>query len=397
MRSRTSHSISSGEVHQWALEWLLQARLLKDHGWLCTAPVVWSIVLRAAARMTSVFAACRDLADGPSDHAVFSALAEGLPKTLPVLERRLNEALTGRLPRRLRRRAWEVAIDWHLVPYYGQPQRSRNELYYGKPRQGTKHFHAYATACIVEHGQRYTLALSWVRRHETTVVVLRRLLARLRELALKTRCLLLDRAFFNVPVCEFLQQEPLPFLMPVVFRGRRPKKRRKPTGLRWIQRQKAGWHRHTLVNRQRQVTIKVCVAYRTHRRRKDRKHVQQKLLFGAWHVSGAPTEIRERYRRRFGIEASFRQLRQARIYTCTRNPHLRLLFIAVALVLRNLWVWIHATRLAGGSGDFINLHPEQLRFKRLLDWIATVVVTQLHDGSPPAVTYDAYSKHRTTE
>jgi hypothetical protein len=48
-----------------------------------------------------------------------TALAEGLPKTLPVLERRLNEALTCELPRRMRRRAWQVAIDWHLSPYSG--------------------------------------------------------------------------------------------------------------------------------------------------------------------------------------------------------------------------------------------------------------------------------------
>jgi hypothetical protein len=388
MRSRTSDSISSQEVHQWALEWLLQARLLKDHGWLCTATVVWGVVLRAAARMTSIFAACRDLADGPSDHAVFSALVQGLPKTLPVLECRLNGALTGALPRRLRRGAREVAIDWHLVPYYGQPQRSRNELYYGKPRQGTKHFHAYATACIVEEGHRYTLALTWVRRHETTVVVLGRLLARIRELGLKTRCLLLDRAFFNVPVVDFLQQERVPFLMPVVFRGRKPtKRRRQPTGLRWIQRQHAGWHTHIMKNKKREVTIAVCVAYRTHRNRKDRKRVQQKLLFGAWRVGGAPQDIRERYRRRFGIEASFRQLRQARIYTCTRDPILRLLFVAVALILRNLWVWIHATRLCEGSGETMTLHFERLRFKRLLDWIATIVVTQLHDGSPPCATW----------
>ena len=148
----------------------MQADLLKKSSRrICTAEVVWSIVLRAAAQMISIYAACLDLQDGPSDQAVFDALAAGLPKTLSVLERRLNEALTNYLPRSMRRRAWHVAIDWHLVPYYGEPQRSKNELYYGKPRQGTKNFHAYATACIVVHGQRYTLALSWVRRHETTV------------------------------------------------------------------------------------------------------------------------------------------------------------------------------------------------------------------------------------
>jgi hypothetical protein len=385
MRSRMCHTITSDEVHRWTLHWLLEAKLIGDHGWLCSATVVWNIVLRAAARMISVAAACRDLAEAPSDSAVFAALEDELPKTLPVLERRLNEALTGQLPRRLRQRAWVVAIDWHLVPYYGEPHRSRNELYYGKPRQGTAKFHAYASACIVQHGRRYTLALTWVRRHETAVVALRRLLTRIHEIELKIRYLLLDRAFFNLPVIEFLQQAQLPFLMPVMFRGRRPKKGRPPTGLQWIKRQPAGWYTHTLKNGKRTATVSVCVGYRRHRNRKDRKQVQQKLLFAAWRVRGSPTDIRERYRKRFGIETSYRQWRQARIYTCTRNPHLRLLFVALGLILRNLWVWIHETRLAESQGDDPTLRLDRLRFKRMLDWISQVVVATLHDGTMPYV------------
>jgi len=387
MRSRKKFSIHSGEVHSWALNWLLQARLLKDHGWRCTAAVVLSIVLRAAARSISISAACRDLAHGPSDQGVMDALEDGLPKTLTVLERRLNDALTAHLPRRLRRRAWQLAIDWHLSPYYGQPQRSRNELYYGKPRQGTKKFHAYASACIVDHGRRYTLALTWVRRHETMVVVLRRLVSRIDEIGLKIKRVLLDRAFFNVPVVEFLQEEKLPFLMPVVFRGRAPKKGRPLTGLRWIKRQPAGWYPHTMKNRKKQVPVSVCVGYRRHRNRKDGKQVKQKLLFAAWRMRGSPTEIRERYRKRFGIETSYRQMRPARIDTCTRNPHLRLVFVAVALILRNLWVWIHQTRLADGHGDDLMLPLERLRFKRMLDWIVHEVVTLFYDGTIPCVVW----------
>ena len=335
----------------------------------------------------AVWSACCDLADGPSGQAVFNALVDGLPKTLSVLERRLNCALTDQMPRNMTRRSWRVAIDWHLVPYYGQPLHSRNELYYGKPRQGTKKFHAYASACIVQHGRRYTLALSWVRRHETTVAVLDRLLARIREIGLKIEYLLLDRAFFNVSVVEFLQEQKLPFVMPVMFRGRKPKKRKPPVGLHAIKRRSAGWYSHTMKNKKRAVTVSICVAYRTHKNRKDGKRVQQKLLFATWKVRCTPTELRERYRKRFGIEASYRQLRQARIYTCTKNPHLRLVFIAVALLLRNLWVWIHQTLLANGRTDNPKPRLELLRFKRLLEWIAQAVVVLLHDGSTPCAEY----------
>jgi hypothetical protein len=385
MRSRTNGIVSSPQVHQWALDWLLQARLLKDHGWLCTAAVVWNVVLRAAARATSLFAACRDLADAPSDQAVRNALAAGLPRTLPVLEKRLNEALTGVWRRRLRRRRWPVAIDWHLAPYYGQPQHNRNEIYRGQAKQGTTKFHAYATACIVAQGERYTLALTWVRRGEATATVLQRLLTRIGEIDVKIKRLLLDRAFFSVAVMAYLQEQRLPYLMPVVFRGRTPKKKGAKTGLRWLKRQKAGWHSHTMKNGERTVTFGVCVAYRSYPDRKNRRRGRQKLLFAAWRVRGAPTEIRQRYRRRFGIETSFRQMRQARIFTCTRNPHLRLVFVAVALLLRNLWVWIHAVHLAERRGARRALHLDLLRFKRLLDWIARAVDSLLHSRYFPCV------------
>ena len=228
----------------------------------------------------------------------------------------------------LARRSEAVKGSWLALHGY-----SRNEPYYGKTRQGTKHFHAYASACIVECGLRYIVALTWVRRHESMVKVIERLLAQIDKIGLKIRCLLLDCAFFNVPVAELLQQKRLPFLMPAMFRGRCPKRPAK-TGLHWIKRQSAGWYKHVLKNGKKQVPISVCVGYRRHRNRKDRKQVKQKLLFGAWRISGSPTESRERYRKRFGIETSYRQLRQARIYTCVKDPHLRLLFVAVALILR---------------------------------------------------------------
>jgi hypothetical protein len=386
MRSGTNCTITSSEVYSWAQQHLQQARLVKDHGWLCTASVVTAIVLRAAGRSISVSAACRDLDGAPSDQALMTALEDGLPKTLPVLERRLNDAMTGYLPRCMRRRSWEVAIDWHLNPYYGQPHKSRNEIYYGQPKQGTTKFHAYASACVVEYGRRYTLALTWVRRHESKTKALGRLLARIRVIGLKIRCLLLDREFFNLPVIAFLQQENLPFLMPVKFSGPRPKGRRKATGLRAIKRQAAGWYPHTMKSGKRQAPISVCVGYRRHSNRKDGKRKCHKLLFAAWRVRGSPTEIRERYRKRFGIETSYRQRRQGRIYTCTRDPHLRLFFVALAFLLRNVWVWIHQTRLADGSGDDMTLHLELLRFKRMLDWIVHEVMIVFHDGPRPYVT-----------
>jgi IS4 transposase len=51
--------------------------------------------------------------------------------------------------------------------------------------------------------------------------------------------------------------------------------------------------------------------------------------------------VRDTYRTRFGIETSYRQREQTRIRTSTRAPLLRLLYVGVALILGNVWAWLH--------------------------------------------------------
>src|SRR5205823_14080346 len=72
------------------------------------------------------------------------------------------------------------------------------------------------------------------------------------------------------------------------------------------------------------------------------------------------------YRRRFGIETSYRQMERARIRTTTRDPLRRLLFAGIALLLRNAWVRLHLMRLASRNGAVVTLHLELLRFTDLL-------------------------------
>ena len=81
----------------------------------------------------------------------------------------------------------------------------------------------------MQAGRRYTLALTWVRRHESSVAVLRRLWARLRQRGLRVKVLLLGRFFYGVPVTALLQGLLVPSLMPVADRGRKPLKRRRAT------------------------------------------------------------------------------------------------------------------------------------------------------------------------
>jgi putative transposase len=117
---------------------------LRDHGPKCTAGMLWAVLFYAAARIASLAAACASLRDAPSDSAARDALLATLPKTAE-LQRRLNRALQGDLPKALRRRRQPLAIDLHLVPYHGQPLNDLNEIYRSQAKSGTCSFHAYAT------------------------------------------------------------------------------------------------------------------------------------------------------------------------------------------------------------------------------------------------------------
>ena len=51
-----------------------------------------------------------------------------------------------------------------------------------------------------------------------------------------------------------------------------------------------------------------------------------------------PKTIRKYYRRRFGIETSYRCMRQVRAWTTSRNGALRFWLMSLAFILVNLWI-----------------------------------------------------------
>jgi len=344
--------------------------------------VLLSVLFWAALRISSIAAACRHLINGPCDQTVRTTLLKALPKSRRTLERRCHQALIQELPRSLRRRRRVLAIDWHSVPYHGEACRSLNEFRRSKPDQGTTTFHVYATAAIVHHGERFTVALTAVTARDSNVTVLRRLIAQIRQTGLKIKVILLDCQFSNGPVIALLQDENLPFVMPAMFRGRKPKRPGKLTGFRAFQRARPGWYpqEQTVAGTPR--CYSVCVTWKVvqHRRKKVR---QRKVhVFIAWKYHVDRNELRELYRRRFAIETSYRQLKRARIRTSTRNPLLRLFYVAVALILRNVWVWLHLVILARNPNCPQSVDLATLRFLDFLEILSQLMTReQLNEAS----------------
>jgi len=282
MRSRGDYIVSEAEVHGYANHWLATALRLEYEGRTCTGSTLIQILLIAAARVVSIYAACRDLADAPCDQTIRNALGESLPE-MDELERRLNRALATDLPKALRRKARMIAIDLTLIPYHGQPQEDAREIYRSSPKSGTTHFHAYASAVVVHKGHRYTLALTHVEQGEPMKEVVKRLLTTVRRRSVKIKFLLLDKGFFSVEVVSYLKRAGHGFIIPAVPRGRKPKRGKKHTGLRALLKKNHGYYAHTLTSnaagKRRRTKITICVASKSYRHKKTRKRRQKKLLY----------------------------------------------------------------------------------------------------------------------
>lgn len=375
MRSRSDYIVTKDEVYGYAHHWLSTALQLECAGRKCTTSVLWRVLLLAAARVVSLGAICRDLANAPSHETVRSALHSTLP-CVTELERRLNLALATELPKGLRRKPRMIAIDLTAVPYYGQPCSDPKELFRGKAKAGTTRFHAYATAIVVHKGQRFTLAVTRVEQNEKMHDVVQRLLQIVARQEIKIRFLLLDKAFFSFRVLHDLKQAGHGYIIPTALRGRKPKYKKKPTGLRAIARKATGYYIHRMtgqVGRVKQsIQLTICVSSKTYTYRKTGKRHYKKLPFAVYRVRRSPSQIRETYRLRFGIETSYRQMNQARSRTCSRSPAIRLLHFGIGLVLRNVWVLLHFKLNKAKWSDEPIEFQELLRFEQMLLWISQV-------------------------
>ncbi|AWM42284.1 hypothetical protein GobsT_33350 [Gemmata obscuriglobus] len=174
-----------------------------------------------------------------------------------------------------------------------------------------------------------------------------RLLDRLAAAGVTIRVALLDEAFFTIAVMRLLPSRDVPFVIPAVVRGRKPRPGVPAVGLRALRRCGAGRSGYTHEDRGTSVRSGLVIAHKSDRHRKTGRRRSKKLMYATWRVTGAPVPIRDLYRTRFGIESRYRQLGQVRPRTSTTNGVVRLLWVAVGLILRNARVRFRTERGPG--------------------------------------------------
>ena len=88
--------------------------------------------------------------------------------------------------------------------------------------------------------------------------------------------------------------------------------------------------------------LRVPVAVvRTYQRRRSGQRSATWLLYVCLGLADPATRVRKRYRRRFGIESSYRLMEQVRARTTSPNAALRFVLMGVALLIVNVWIGLH--------------------------------------------------------
>ena len=286
----------------------------------------------AATLKKTIQQAAKELENSPHPNTIFNEL---YCLDVDTLTERLNQTLASLIPRSIFKRKRQVAIDFKSIPTWIEESKlsphQRQYIIHSKPQSGTSKFYQFASIYLIKNNKRYTLAVVMVKRGMSKKQVVKQLLRYLAQMKGKVKCLYLDREFFAIEVINLLKEENIPFLMGA----------RRTEGIkRLIQREGVGIHSYTLTsgNREEQVDIVVVGKYLKGKRG---KHGRRMYAYAMWKYPFSLKSlygIDQRYRYRFGIEASHRMWEMARGRTASKRSVIRLLFVGIAVLFYCVWV-----------------------------------------------------------
>ncbi len=204
---------------------------------------------------------------------------------------------------------------------------------------------------VIAKNKRVTLAIIGVKKNYTNVAIISYLLTKVNSLNLKIKRLYLDRGFYSSSVIRWLKALDIPFIMPAIRNG-------KTGGIQqYLKGRKSYKTTHTMnLGKDNEVTFDLWVVCK-YQKGKRGKHGIEYLAYVVYKVTISLDYIYQDYRKRFGIESSYRLKKRmrptwsltpgrtrtkpiCRIRTTTKNPIIRLLFVGISFLLVNIWIYI---------------------------------------------------------
>ncbi len=355
------HALNAEDVREMMLNMMERHLTVKTEGYRSTTNQTFQLLLKAVAEGSSVEAVCADSSGAVDSNTLREQLNASLDAgQLRQQEAEMNAALAAAIPRGMPRGGLEVAIDTHDEPFYGKTPELLTYTCSGQAKAGTSHFFRIASAYVIWHEVRLTLALRYVLPEEDLPSVVECLLQRLGQVGLHATVVYLDKGFCSGAIIRSLQRTHQAAVLACPIRG-------KKGGIRALCQGRGSFTTdYTFTDG---TSARLTLVDTRVRDPKTKRKQRKWLAFVLVNLDWTPRQVYSKYRRRFGIEASYRLLRQVKALTNSRNPALRFFLLGLGLLMQNIWVlarWLFTRRPGKGRHKLISSLLRFATFRKLL-------------------------------
>lgn len=349
------HELKAEHIHAQTMKTLRDHITVEANGYRCTPEMIWDVILKASAERSSIEAACEDLKDVADSNTIRDYLNATLDRvSLREQEAAINAALAASIPDSMRREGVEIAIDFHDEPFYGKQEDLRAVTCKGRAKDGTTHFVRIATCYVIWRQVRLTLAVRYVLPGDEKLDILRHLLRQLAALGFTFKVLYLDKGFAATAIIDYLTKQGQPAIIACPIRG-------KEGGTRALCQGRKSYRTDYTFTDGTPASLAMIATLVPDKTGKRRRKWLAFIVIG---LEWSPHKIYHTYRRRFGVECSYRLMRRVRATTTSRHPLVRFFLLGIGLILVNVWVflrWEFARLMAPGPR---RVDPTRLRFHR---------------------------------
>lgn len=365
MTSVKQLALTDSETLEEVLNCLSENISIETQG-ACDEKTLFEILIRSASSQDSIENTTKILNSSPSGSDIRYHL-DKISK-FEQLENQVNLALKSRIPPRIKKASHKMAIDLNLIPYYGKPDIDEEPyIYRSQAKSGTCSFYAYATLYILTKGKRITLAIRGVRWLDTNVAIISYLLAELYTLKVNIKTLYLDRGFFSISVIRWLQALDIPFVMPAIRRGQQG-------GINQFLIGRSSYKTTYTMGQEKDnhVSFDLWIICK-YKKGKRKQHGIEYFAYVVYKSTTNLSYIHQDYRKRFGIESSYRLKNLCRIRTNNKKPVLRLLFVAISFLLVNIWVYLLWVKISRKRQGRRLIYRKLFGLKQMLAFLRQVV------------------------
>ncbi len=220
-----------------------------------------------------------------------------------------------------------------------------------------------ASLYVLKKGKRLTLAIRGIRCQDTNVGIITYLLASVESLKIQVRTLYLDRGFFSISVIRWLKALNIPFIMPAIRRG-------KQGGIKQFLKGRKSYKTTYTMKKSLEdyVTFDLWIIVK-YRKGKRNKYGLEYLAYVVYKANVSLNYIQTDYRKRFGIESSYRIKNICRIKTTNKKPVRRLLLLGISFLLVNIWVALLWRKVSLPRRGGRLIYREIFSFKQMLSFL----------------------------